>query len=106
MNENTLPFKKSKNEKDLSAREMYNRLDYERKRNDNALRDKQKNADHNFKQQIRNYIFKFAAIATPILMLLWIISVCFNLTDMRLAIEALGTDVLLLIFGALLGKIL
>lgn len=40
MNENTLPFKKSKNEKDLSAREMYNRLDYERKRNDNALRDK------------------------------------------------------------------
>lgn len=106
MSENTIPFKTNKNEKDLSPREMTSRLRYERQRSENEFRDKKKNADHDFKQKIRNYIFRFAAIATPILMILWIIAVCFNLTDMRVAIEALGTDVLLLIFGALLGKIL
>lgn len=44
MNNNTVPFNKNskRNEKDLSSKEMYNRLNYKRKENDVALENKQK----------------------------------------------------------------
>lgn len=104
---NTLPFKNNnRGGQDLSSKEMFSRLNYEQKQNDYNFRNKQKNDAHNFKQQIRAYIFKFAAYTTPLLMVLWIVSVGFNLLELRTAIEVLGNDVLLLIFGALLGKIL
>lgn len=104
---NTLPFKNNKRGgRDVSSKDMYNRLNYERKQKDYELQSLKKNADHNFRQKIRNYIFEFAAIATPILVIIWLCAVCMNLNEVRTAIEVLGINVLLLIFGALLGKIL